>query len=178
MIGSALNTIAEAVNEQLVKRHSADTETVMVSNLVNAEGAIVDSDSNKIILSLVNIQPEKVTQRGQVSNKGILNLNLYLLFASTFTEDQYTTGIDYISSIMTYFNSIKVLNHSNTPGLAPELEKLTFEIFPQDMQNISYLWGAIGAKQVPSILYKTRIVTLKEEGLDISAPITGLATRI
>ncbi|WP_109832603.1 DUF4255 domain-containing protein [Reichenbachiella versicolor] len=177
MIGSALITIAESVNEHLNNIFSISDDKVIVSNLVDFEGNMAVTDPDRLILSLVNLQPEKVTQRGQISNKGVLNVNLYLLFSSTFIDANYVQGLDYLAAIMSYFEVNKALNHSNTPNLDSGLEKLTFEIFPQNIQDTSYLWGAVGAKYLPSVIYKMRMVKLREENMNLSAPLTGLSTK-
>ncbi|PIB35013.1 hypothetical protein BFP72_06205 [Reichenbachiella sp. 5M10] len=177
MIGSALNTVADTINEYLSNRYSISEDKVVVSNLVDSEGNVAVTEPNKLVLSLVNLQPEKIAQRGQVSNKGVLNVNLYVLFSSTFSDLNYAEGLDYIAGVMSFFHANNVLNHSNAPNLDSGLEKLTFDIFAQDLQDASNLWGALGAKYMPSVIYKMRMVTLKEGDFGLSAPLTGLTTR-
>jgi len=56
-----------------------------------------------------------------------------------------------------------VLDHSNTPQLSPKIEKLTFEIVNLDMQSLNQLWGTIGGKYMPSILYKVRMLSFDQK---------------
>ena len=42
------------------------------------------------------------------------------------------------------------------------LEKLTFEIFNLPINELSHIWSGIGAKYVPSIIYKVRMISIQE----------------
>ncbi len=71
-------------------------------------------------------------------------------------------SVKFLSATLSFFQSNCVFTHSNTPDLNRNIEKLTFEIVNQDLQNQSHLWGTLGGKYLPSILYKVRMVTIQE----------------
>ena len=55
------------------------------------------------------------------------------------------------------------------------LEKLTFEIFNVAMNELSHIWSGIGAKYLPSIIYKVRMLSIQEKRVQKEVPgITGL----
>ena len=56
------------------------------------------------------------------------------------------------------------------------LEKLTMEIFNLPINELSHIWSGIGAKYVPSIIYKIRMLTIQEEIIKKEVPsVTGLS---
>lgn len=173
MIYSAVNTVKNAINDYFQNRYNVLGEKVIVSNLVNPDGSEAVTEPDTIVMTIVNIEPETISHKGQVTSKGVLNLNIFVLFSASFAELNYLDGLQYLSGVFAYFNSNKVLNHSNTPDMDSGIEKITFEIVKQDMQQTSYLWGAMGAKYMPSVLYKMRMVTIKDANFNIGAPIAG-----
>jgi hypothetical protein len=105
-----------------------------------------------------------------------VNLNLFILFSSYFIDKNYPEALKFLSAVISFFQSNAVFNHSNTPDLDDRVEKLTFEIVNQDLQNQSHLWGSLGGKYLPSILYKIRMVTIQEGNEAEVSKISGLSS--
>jgi len=163
MIYSAVSVIADLANDYLSSRFGQSEEKVIISNIVNPDGSMAVTEPDKMILTLVNLQQETVNQKNyNGSTNRPVNMNLYLLFSASFNDGNYAEGLRYLSAIISFFQSHKVMNHRNTPELSDGIDKLTFEIVNQDLQNQSHLWGTIGGKYLPSILYKVRMVTFQE----------------
>ncbi len=177
MIYSAVSTISSVVNDYLRNRFSTIEDKLVVSNLVNPDGSVAVTEPDKIIMSLVNLQQETVSHRGRGASNKAVNLNVFLLFSASFEENNYLEGLRYLSGIISFFQANKVLNHSNTPDMDPDIDKLSFEIVNQDLQNMSHLWGTMGAKYMPSILYKTRMISFTDGFLNnLDTPFTGFGT--
>ncbi|NUQ23510.1 MAG: DUF4255 domain-containing protein [Saprospiraceae bacterium] len=114
-----------------------------------------------------------------------VHLNLYLLFCATLpdqaTSDDYERSLNRLSLIIEFFQSKKSFTVQNSPQssfatddpgvtdeatleikqlvreelrLLPELYTLTFE-------QINHLWGSLGGKQVPFVMYKVRLVKIQ-----------------
>ena len=63
MIYSAVSVIADLTNDYLTKRFGQSEEKVIISNIVNPDGSLAVTEPDKIILSLVNLQQETVSQK-------------------------------------------------------------------------------------------------------------------
>jgi hypothetical protein len=173
MIYSALNIIVSKTNDYLKMKFSSADNYLELSNLLEQDGSLAVVDTNKVIATLVNIERETaqgINHQMQAHDNGrhtLMNppvfINLYILFTSVYTGKNYTEGLKFISSIVEYFQGVLVLDHSNTPQLSPKIEKLTFEIVNLDMQNLNQLWGTIGGKYMPSILYKVRMLSFDQK---------------
>ncbi len=164
MIYSVLNIIGERLNFYLKNRFALGEDKVILSNIVNQDGSLAITESDKVVITLVNIQEETITSRlnSTVNMARPINLNIYVMCSAYFTDKNYPESLKFLSATLSFFQSNCVFTHSNTPDLNRNIEKLTFEIVNQDLQNQSHLWGTLGGKYLPSILYKVRMVTVQE----------------
>ncbi|UXX77727.1 DUF4255 domain-containing protein [Reichenbachiella carrageenanivorans] len=178
MIHSAFSTVSNSVNDYFRNRFSTTEDRVVVSSLVNPDGTVAVTEPDRVIMTLVNIEHETIGPKGHISSKDLLNLNVYVLFSASFSEGSYLEGLRYLSGILSFFQANRVLSHSNTPDMEPGIDRLSFEIVKQDLQNMSHLWGAIGAKHLPSVLYKMRMVTIKDGAFSFDRPISGLGVNL
>jgi hypothetical protein len=137
-------------------------------------------DENRVIVSLILIQEEKVgayKSSVSISPGGVkpIYLNLYILFAASFNEKLNVDALKFISAVIAFFQNKPVFTQQNSSGLADGLEKLSFEISNMSLQEQSNLWSTIGSKYLPSILYKARVVTIDEKMLaPETIDVTGL----
>ncbi|NOQ28143.1 MAG: DUF4255 domain-containing protein [Bacteroidales bacterium] len=175
MIYSALNTVVFRINDYLKLKYSNQDNRLELCNLLEQDGSLALSETNKVIATLVNIERETaagINRKVELSAKGkhILSnppifINLYLLFTSVYTGKNYAEGLKFLSSIIEFLQSNIVIDHSNTPQLNKQIDKLVFEIYNMDIQNLSQLWGAIGGKYMPSVLFKVRMLTIDQENI-------------
>ena len=182
MINEALNFISGELNNHFKNIFDINEDKAIVSNLVNSDGSVPIQINDKLVISLVNIEQETIianqpfsknTGQAFVVKNPAVNINLYLLFAAYFNN--YDESLKFISATISFFQSNIVFLRSNYPTMGGNINKLVFELFKTDYQSINYLWGSIGAKYVPSMSYKMRMLTFddenwKEEGALISKP--------
>ncbi len=185
MIDSALKVLRGEIQNYLVRLPDLNInnqDKVKLSHVVNQEGALA-IDIDNLSLSLVNIEEERVlkSQNAVMTNlngqKSQLNpeikLNLYILITPYF--DQYDTGLKYLSAVIRFFQGKNVFTPQNTPALDPVIEKLIVDLHTLNFEQQNHLWGALGAKYMPSVLYKVRLIAI-QEGLviDLQPPITEI----
>jgi hypothetical protein len=182
MINEALEFISTELNNHFKSTFQINENKVIVSNLVNPDGTVPLAVSDMLVICLVNIEQEtSIANLGFTHNTGKsmqirnqpLHLNLYVLFASYFNN--YNESLKFISSAISFFQANYVFLKSNYSNMGSSIDKLVFELLKTDYQNINYLWGSLGAKYVPSMIYKMRMLTIDEnnvryEGSLISKP--------
>ena len=179
MIYSVLNTISEKLDFYLKNRFSLGENKVILSNIVNQDGSLAITESDKVVLTLVNIQEETVSSRlnSNMHMSRPINLNLYVMCSAYFIDSNYPEALKFLSAVLSFFQSNCVFTHNNTPDLDPNIEKLTFEIVNQDLQNQSHMWGTLGGKYLPSVLYKVRMVSIQEGNIESEhSRLTGLSS--
>jgi hypothetical protein len=155
---------------------------------------INDPNSNipvgKLTMSLVNIEEERTinnninySRQSQSLNYVYKNppvyINLFIQFASNSANggdngigDNYYIGLRKISYIIQFFQYQHVFTPQNTPSLADTgIEELIFDLKTLSFQDLNNLWGVMGSKYLPSVLYKVRMLCISENFSDGPASI-------
>jgi hypothetical protein len=84
-----------------------------------------------------------------------------VLFSVHFKN--YNVGLQYLSLIAKFFQSKRYFTPKNSPRLDEEVSYLNLELYTLNFEQINQMWGAIGAKYRPSVLYKVRMLTIQED---------------
>ena len=185
MIDKALEAIRKDLHGYLTLipglKVTSDTY-VNLSNVAKPDGAIAIPQES-LGLSLVNIEEERVLKSqkafetgpdGRVSHLNPeIKLNLYLLISANFSI--YSTALDFLSRAIGFFQGKQVFNHDNTPALPQSVEKLLVELYTLNFEQQNHLWGALGAKYIPSVMYRVRLIAIQEgKKTDEQEPITKM----
>jgi hypothetical protein len=182
MIYSALQSVTYKLNEFIKTRYRTKEDLVELSNILEQDGSLTLKETNKLIVSLINIEreptlnglprnPDKGITNQKISNPPI-SINLYIIFIALSSGKHYPNALKLLSSVIEFFQTNVIIDHQSTPQLNPSIDKLTFEIVNLDIQALSQLWGALGCKYMPSIVYKSRMLTID------SREIKGEAQRV
>jgi hypothetical protein len=190
MIHSALEFLAFELNGYIRLRiGESEQKRVFLSRVTSETGGILIPDKS-IGLSLINIEEEKF-HKDQVSTKmnmagkvekinPEIKLNLYILITANFqnqsgdeSTSDYIEGLKQLSYVISFFQSKNVFTMDNSPSLAAfdlNLKKLVVELYSYSFEQLYNFWSVVGAKYMPSVLYKVRILTIQEnavQGADI-----------
>ena len=190
MFADAIDCIAHDLNESLTRQFSLDERLVVVSNLMTPDGKPSNYSMNKVVLTLVRLEKDAVMQSANanhanqhlnVSAYRPLHVNIVLLVSATFSDEKYSQALKLLSAVAVFFQSKPIIDVSNTPSLPKAINKLTVEMEDLSFSEMSHLWGLMGAKLQPSLLYKIRTVVVEPSSLlgsvhTIDTPITTLST--
>ncbi len=182
IIDSAINVISEEVNNYF--QITPGNELVIPANLLSQAGSLDGGLAGKVVLSLVNIEEDRLSRSLDIYRKqpnGTIEtinpevrLNLYLMFiaspAGKGIGADYTTSLGHLSRLVAFFQTKNFFNHQNTPALHPRIEKLVFEMYSLSFEQQNHLWGALGAKYMPSVMYRARLVKVQEEEIAADGP--------
>ena len=91
------------------------------------------------------------------------------------SDKNYPEALKFISSVIEFFQGKSLFTHQNTPMLSENANRLTVQMVNMDLQQLSNLWGNIGAKYIPSVIYKIRMLTYNENMIQEEVPrVLGL----
>ncbi len=167
MIYEALSCLAEEINEFFRIRLKISEEKVTLSAIVNQDGTIAIQGENKVLITLINIEKETIGKSNSgiggstvlINKSSALTINLYVMFSAYFTNGNYPESLRFISFIIAFFQQNSVFTRINTPRMDPEIEKLVFEMATISPEQLNNIWGSLGAKYMPSVIYKVRMLT-------------------
>ncbi len=164
MIYKALNLVESELNNY-IKSQLNNGDSVALSYIVDNNGKLM-IDNNNLGVTLLNIEEEKVlkhTPNTSSISKGCnpeLKLNLYILIAANFGN--YVESLKHISHVVSFFQSKNVFTKENSPNLDPEIERLIIEYHTTNFEQLNQIWSSIGAKYLPSIMYKVKTLVINQ----------------
>lgn len=169
MLMKSLQFTATVLDQYIKNKYQLDESKVILNNVIDSNGVIPTKNENKIVVSLINIEQETLqpfyirNQKLPNGNYGDLNpsqrFNLDLLVTSNF--DDYNESLKFLNAVIQFFQSYVVLDATNFSNIPTGLNKLEFEIEKLNYNQMHSLWTAMGAKYQPSIVYKTRLITIQ-----------------
>lgn len=168
---------------------SRDTATVVVDNigLLETPGGVGLAEN--IIITLVNVQEESTLKNQSALRRPFngtaiyqnppVNLNLYVLFTCNYTGDHYNLALKRLSYIIRFLQSKNVFSvsssvsggsvNANDPDIIDL--KFTMELYTLTFEQINHLWGSLGGRQMPFVMYKLRLVTITERATVREVPL-------
>ncbi|WP_158289040.1 DUF4255 domain-containing protein [Rubrivivax albus] len=186
MIDTALQFLADEANAHLLRRTGSELGAVTPGTVVDDAGRWTGPmDTTRLLMFQVEEEralrsqlPERTLVGGrEVSLPPPLRLNLVLLFAGRF--QQYGTAMRTLSHLMAFFQARPVFSAAESPDLPPGVERLTMELLSWGPEQVSQMWSAIGARQLPSVLYRLRMVVLQDsEPQGTGLPITVIQASV
>lgn len=147
-----------------------DTETPGAANGGN-------TPSNAFI-TLVNIEEDRISKTpdnfvrqdsSTIYKNPKIYLNLYILFAVNLSS--YTESLKRLSYIIQFFQYQSVFTPLGSPSLPAGVEKLILDLNTLSFQDMNNLWGILGSKYLPSVMYKMRLISISEEFVYGDAPL-------
>ncbi|MFM9972354.1 MAG: DUF4255 domain-containing protein [Burkholderiales bacterium] len=187
MIDSAISLLATRLNDAIKINSNVAHDIARASNLFEQSGNVVPDIDNTLVLFLVNVTrdtfPHSSGQgRGGGSGwlaegRSALHLTLSIMVAANFSGRHYTDALKYLSQSINFFRLNPVFDRNNAPDIDPRIERLILDIENLPTNDLSNLWGILGGRYVPSILYKVRMITFNtNEVVGQSPTITRPAT--
>ena len=159
MIDKVLGFIVEILNTALQEQDPRSERPAIMGRLGGAESAMFE---NKIIVSLANIERETRTQRVnnlQSRRPPPLDVNLFILVAANFSDNDYPEALKSLSAALAFFQSSPVMTPATSPGVPAGIERLTIEVVNMSFQEVNNLWTVRGSLYLPSFLLKLRTIT-------------------
>lgn len=159
------------------------SEDVVLGNISVLDGRDAGENNlmkDKIVITLVNIREEKTLKNLPFSKRNDVTLkaeyfnppvyfNLYLLVSCT--HSLYHNALIYLSRVAAYLQAHHVFTHLNTQPitdatLVPTTErmeefKLILDLYSPSFEEYNHIWGTLGGKQLPSIMYLLRVVEVE-----------------
>ncbi|BFM43849.1 hypothetical protein CFS9_24900 [Flavobacterium sp. CFS9] len=186
MIFEVIQIITEQVNNYLDE--IGLEKTVVPENIAFLESqneTVSGNLEDKVALTLINLDeeatlknfPNHMVQGSKTIYKNsVINLNLYLLFSANRTI--YINSLNDISKIITFFQGKKlftqsdtIYNRNNVAMANIDNFKFTVELYTPTFEELNYIWGTLGGKQLPSALYKVSMIQIERNIAQSEGPL-------
>lgn len=178
MINKVLTVLKDRLNLPKIGLQDQAGEIAVIGNIAKHEDDTSNLD-NKVVITLLSVEEEstmKNTPRYLKFNESenIMEresqpayLNLYVMIAAN--KNMYDGALVNISKVIEIFQANNVLKYN---AVNDEENDFIFriELHSVPFDQLSYIWGLLGGKIMPSVLYKISVVKIvaKKEKTDIT----------
>jgi hypothetical protein len=168
MIYEVLQTIADNLNVYFRSKLKIQENKAELSALVNQDGTIAIQSENKILVTLVNIEKEPFSVSSQIVGRQKLSLNIFVLFSCYFSNSNYSESIRFLDLILTYFEENPTLNAVGP--FQDKVNNIKIEIETYNVEKAHNIWTTLGAKYIPSAMYKIRMIVVDSNSISSFIP--------
>jgi hypothetical protein len=186
MIEKALLLILSQLNQYIVPLAGGDE--VVLGNVSLADAPDQNDLKDKVVVGVVNIEEENTLKNtinhvrqgtGQQFHQTPIYLNLYVLFCSHY-PNSYETALNRLSSIIEFFQFRKSFSINSSQPIPAILNlakpedadlSVTLDLYTMTFEQLNHLWGSLGGKQMPSVLYKIRLVKIQANTMFREVPL-------
>ncbi len=172
MIYETLEVIVDQINKYLDVKTN-ESNVLVLGNIAKLNDLSNNNKiKDKIVASLLNLE-----EKGRLKNRSSdqfmnsktiyknrsIDLNFYVLFAAN--RDTYERSLISISNIIEFFQSKKIFTQMNrsysSNMLFENIKEFKFivDLYTPTFEQLNYIWGTLGGKSVPGVLYKVSILT-------------------
>lgn len=189
MIDLALTILKDEINTYLNLKNGSSEDKLVLTNVAKDDGSWAIPE-DKMGLSLIKIEEDRIGKEQQIAhlnNAGKfeyynpeLKFNLFVLVTANFQNgdeegenNKYTEGLKQLSNVITFLQQKHVFTPENTPSMAESVAenmKLIAEVYYTSFEQQDNLWTVIGAKYLPSILYRVRLIKILEKAPLLQSP--------
>jgi len=193
MIYETLQILKEQLDKFLIDEGLG--KIVILENI-----ALWESGSNhstkvddKVVLTLLKMEEETTLRNipnfkirnGKTEYKNPpVHLNLYLLISANC--DTYDKSLRSISKVIQFFQGKKIFTSANTiynrTNVAFDVLnyfKFVLEIFTPSFEQLNNVWGTLGGRQLPAVIYRIQLIKLEhDKKLSTSSVITHIGGKL
>lgn len=185
MIPHALTIVVNELNRHMLEYGPVPAPVAELGNIAEgfkSSAGGPGASREMLVFSLVNIQEEKTLKnlpnftRDEINQKAIFEnppvfLNLQVLVVATHAS--YTGALLMLSRAIRFFQFSNAFTETSvapasitTNAPVNPLDrlaqfKLIFDLYSPSIEEVNYLWGTLGGKQYPFVLYRMRMLDLK-----------------
>ena len=199
MLSHALTIVMNELEAHLTTAYGAQlaTPAVCLGNLAEGLGSTLPAVPRNVVdFSVINIREEKTLKNlpNQARNTVTLKttyenppvyLNFHILIAATHTS--YSNALLMLSRTIRFFQfrnafdqasvapASLTANAPSNPLDQLEQFKLIFDLYSPTLEEVNHLWGTLGGKQYPFVLYTLRLLELRFKAVQAES---GLITEV
>ncbi|MCB0549800.1 MAG: DUF4255 domain-containing protein [Phaeodactylibacter sp.] len=169
--------LESALNGLQTLPQDAARDNVIIGNIAFAEtpGNRSPSINDRLVLTVIKIEEEFTLKNQPAHRRNPVNgnleyinppavLNLYVLL--TANNNAYDKALLFLSRSIGYLQHQRVFTEENSvpvSGLGITRFNFNINLYSPSFEQINHIWGVLGGKQLPSVIYKLQLVSIQYE---------------
>jgi hypothetical protein len=183
VIHVAIAQVVREINEYInVRSPAMNAERVTAGSLFDLTGPPNAATRNRVAVQVVNVEANGVyrsleTYRPRPDGLHVrvrppVRVNLYVLFVANL--DAYDEALKALSLVVAFFQNRYTFDVSGNGDAA---SRVIFELYPMTFEQQNHLWASLGAKFMPSVVYKASVVDIRDaQAAAIVPPVVEIST--
>ena len=169
MIDKALDFLRYELDLYLQDRAKVPPEKVVLDTLASSTGNS-QSAENVVYLTLANMEEERMGKaqtpypidypNTRAATEPVVKLNLFVLFAPHYRDFKESLKMLYYT--VAFFQGRPVFTPETYSRLDSRIEKIMLDLYSPTFEQQNHLWGYLGAKYLPSALYRLRLLVIDD----------------
>ena len=177
MIDAAIGEITQQLNQHLRRTLKLGDDMVVQTSPLQSDGSLAPGADNRLLAFLVSVEQEAAAHREAPRRSAgadlavrspAVHVSLLLMFAAHFKD--YRESLKFVSHTIGFFQARPVLDRGNAPAMDRRFDKLALNIETLKLADLSHLWGMLGGRYLPSVLYRVRLVCFDTDWLKGELP--------
>ncbi|MCK6436739.1 Pvc16 family protein [Rivihabitans pingtungensis] len=162
MLDVTLQFLQQQLNAALQQQLASAQPLARLASLVQPDGQPTAGLGNCLVMSLLNVERESAAPMlppGYSPAQAAPSLHLNLDMLCTALCARYEDALRLLSLTLGFFQA-QPLFTADMPGFPPGLGKLSVELRSLDLNTMNNLWGMLGAKHQPAVVFRVRMLSL------------------
>ncbi|MFB6317220.1 DUF4255 domain-containing protein [Saccharicrinis sp. FJH54] len=116
--------------------------------------------------TLKNIPTTRVVNEQTETRNAPVHLNVFVLISANFGK--YDTALIHLSQVIEFFQGKKIFTTANTVYDRNNVAfqdisffRFNVELVTPDFEALNYVWGTLGGRQLPSVIYKIQLIEIE-----------------
>ncbi len=179
MINTAIQHVVAELNSYFDLRSGASTAGhVVAGSLFDLDGNINTATKDKVVLSMVNIEQDAVYKPINAFKKKAdgtservkpeIKINIYLLIVAN--RSKYDEAMKAIAHVISFFQFQPSFDYAAIAGLEEREGRISFDLFSMTFEQQNHLWGLLGGKYMPSVMYKVGLMDIYDGQVEAEVP--------
>ena len=169
MIDVILSGLVEQVNTYLKQQFNLNEDIVVLSPIILSDGSVPQGTANKVVVMLTNISVDESQKNvyhptRNPNTNPLPFLEYSFIAAAHFEAVNYAIGLKSIFAIAEYFSSSAGHDSQEVAKRDSRMLELNVKMLHQTDDQLATLWSRIGAKYMPSLLYKIQVILAPAPG--------------
>ncbi len=187
MLRTALEFIRKELDAYIADREQDDPGNYTAGDIVDLlsitkpDGAINIDDKSHITMMVTGVEEERregkrpkyvpTDDKQYLRLNPPIDINVYILFVAQ--SKHYETALRDLSGVIGFFQANSVFDPQKFPGLnagvaKPDtkpwqlIERLSFHLHNLTFEQQNNMWGMVGSKYIPNVVYKMSLLTIFE----------------
>jgi len=179
MIHLAMSHVLTELNNYLnLRSPGSETKQAVMGSFYNNDGILNTTVKEKVVFLLVNLEEDNIYRsnekfrkkpdgRSEVINPEV-KTNLYVLLAANFSI--YEESLKYLSLIISFFQIKNTFKYAELADMGDMDGRFVFDMHSPGFEQVNHLWGALGMKYIPSVMYKVSMITIRDDRIEGEVP--------